>query len=159
MSGKRELEADADEGGKRARVEAARNEYAGFRVPRRGWRPEVVDASMAPEEFYRRFVATRTPVVVRGHLRDAEWQGARWNDEHLKRRAGDARVMVERKGANGGFGSGQPKVAMRFGELLDRLAGGETGLYLTTQPEDEEEDEEDEEEVLEDEAAADGKPL
>ena len=46
---------------------------------------------------------------------------------------GSARVQVEQRGSEGeGFGKGR-KVAMSFRQALQRMAGGDTSLYLTTQ--------------------------
>ena len=51
---------------------------------------------ITPEEFYSRFVAQRKPVLLEATLTDSSWHApARWTNEHLAARAGDALLQVE----------------------------------------------------------------
>jgi Cupin-like domain len=129
-----------------------KHEYEGYTVPCSSSLTEtatkidtlerVSAASISPDDFFHRFVVARKPCIVYGELTDSEWKNtlSNWRDnDYLKKRAGDVTVMVEKKGAAGYFGTGQPKIPMKFGELLDQLADkGDSGLYLTTQPETDE---------------------
>ena len=87
---------------------------------------------LTPATFFARFVRTRTPVLVRGL--PPELAGRADLVEQLRAAAADVPVQVEERRCSEGraFGRGC-KVAMRFGELVDRIEGGETRLYLTTQ--------------------------
>ena len=37
------------------------NKYEGFKVPFNGWKLDVVSPSISPEEFFKKYIATRTP--------------------------------------------------------------------------------------------------
>lgn len=69
-------------------------------------------------------------------LRQCAVSGAafgQWTDEHLQAQAGDVLVDVEvREDAAQRFGRGR-KVRMPLRRLLERIAGGDTSLYMTTQ--------------------------
>lgn len=50
-------------------------EYTGF-VPPAGWSPTRVSIDkLDPKAFFNKYVATRTPVVITGHIKDPEWKG------------------------------------------------------------------------------------
>jgi len=39
---------------------------------------DVVDSAIDPKEFFTKYVQTRTPVVIKGLIRDEEFQASRW---------------------------------------------------------------------------------
>ncbi|KAF5838459.1 cupin-like domain-containing protein [Dunaliella salina] len=84
--------------------------------------------------FWNCYVSQRKPVLLDGHLMDADWKAtAKWDDAYLFKHAGDARVMVEqRDGPGGSYGQGR-RVPMAFKDLLQRMREGDDTLYLTTQ--------------------------
>lgn len=141
---RREAPAAGDAGvtssSKRQRVDAAApatsvNAYAGFEVPHADFQLERVRVGdVTPESFFARFVATRTPVVLEGVIPDAAFTApAKWTNEYLAQRAGDARLAVERRAATSEkFGRGI-EVPMQFKELLALIAAGDEMHYLTTQ--------------------------
>ena len=82
--------------------------------------------------FFERFVATRTPVIVRGGVH-RETMAVLTDDAALEAAAGDCQLQVEvRAGAADAFGKGNRR-RMRFGALLRKVAQGATQYYLTTQ--------------------------
>lgn len=92
-------------------------------------------SSVAPEAFFRDYIAARKPVIIRGHLSESEgWKGTKlWTNEYLKAKAGDAPLKVEkREGPSDRFGQGK-EVDMTFGEFLEEFEAGNENLYLTTQ--------------------------
>eukprot|EP01127_Copromyxa_protea_P019879 TRINITY_DN6540_c0_g1_i2.p1 TRINITY_DN6540_c0_g1~~TRINITY_DN6540_c0_g1_i2.p1 ORF type:complete len:573 (+),score=174.60 TRINITY_DN6540_c0_g1_i2:630-2348(+) len=107
-------------------------EYKGF-VPQAGWTPKrVAIGSLDSKSFFDKFVATRTPVVIVGHIDDPEWKGSKWDLSYLSKQAGDSIVDVEVKDETGAFGKGN-KVQMTFGEFLKGLKEGNQDTYITTQ--------------------------
>lgn len=61
------------------------NRYSGFTVSS-GWKPEVIEASsLSPEEFYEKYVKTRTPVILDGVKGLGDWKGASWIENDCKR--------------------------------------------------------------------------
>ena len=112
------------------------NEYIGYE-PVRGTKTEIarVDADISPCDFYRDYIATRRPVVIRGHLREATWRGNLWTNKYLTEKAGDVDVIVERRGSDkdADFGLTAPKVDMKYSEFLKEVVKGNGRLYLTTQ--------------------------
>ena len=110
-----------------------RNEYAGFRLHSAG-RLRAVSPTIGARRFYERFVATRTPVLVRGLLPELAQASQRWLNGGLERAAGGRRVSVELRGSTAEpFGRGN-RVEMSFASLLQTLASGDTSHYMTTQP-------------------------
>uniref|UniRef100_A0A0D3J6V2 Uncharacterized protein n=2 Tax=Emiliania huxleyi TaxID=2903 RepID=A0A0D3J6V2_EMIH1 len=100
--------------------------YAGHAPAGGSARVRSVDiGSLTPASFFARFVRTRTPVLVRGL--PPELAGRADLVEQLRAAAADEPVQVEERRCPEGraFGRGC-KVAMRFGELVDRIEGGET---------------------------------
>lgn len=120
------------------------NNYSGFR-PTPDWKIDRVDASsLMPQDFYKRFVATRTPVVLINISLDQfpVVSGQRLSPALLRKVAGDdVSIKVESRGTSGNFGSGQKRNQMTVAQLLDQLEGGNEDLYLTTQYTDPEEEE------------------
>jgi len=90
-----------------------------------------VDASISPQEFYTRFVSSRTPVLIEGHITDKDWQVNKWTTEYLEQTAGHSIIQVERK-KNGTFGNGIHE-SMTMHEFLSLLKSGDDSCYLTTQ--------------------------
>jgi hypothetical protein len=105
-------------------------------------------AALTPEQFFRRYVAARRPVVLGAQLpadrAAGAWRGLdRWTDAYLAASAAAGQtVQVETRedGERGRFGLGR-EVSMPFGELLEQLGAGATHLYLTTQDQGEDGDE------------------
>ncbi|ORZ39983.1 cupin-like domain-domain-containing protein [Catenaria anguillulae PL171] len=124
------------------------NDYTGFHPPSSSWTlPRIPATSLTASDFFTRFIATRTPCVLTTSGTDAapEWTRTlltQWQSlKYLRSRAGDQKVMVEEAGQPGVFGTSKPRVPSTFGAFLDRVEGGDTGVYLTTQyakPEDDE---------------------
>ncbi|MES1915290.1 MAG: hypothetical protein MHM6MM_007261 [Cercozoa sp. M6MM] len=119
----------------------ARGEYLGFR-PTAGWQPERVAAcTVSAREFFDKYVATRTPVILVGGPDDADFKYDVLRDMNaLKKAAADAVVEVEKRGSQKhDFGGGDStKIKMKFGDLLDALQGQNDSkdaslLYMTTQ--------------------------
>ncbi|GBF92068.1 hypothetical protein Rsub_04415 [Raphidocelis subcapitata] len=80
--------------------------------------------------LWKGYVSQRKPVLIKGV--PGSW-GAEITDNLLIREAGKAKVLVEvREGARGTYGLGR-KAPMRFGDFVRRAAGGDGGLYLSTQ--------------------------
>jgi ribosomal protein L16 Arg81 hydroxylase len=111
------------------------NHYTGFRVSAQ-WSVERISATISPEEFFSKYIAPRKPVILTSHIRDTEWKASLWSNEYLKKKAGTSKIKVEKKDKNGNYGTGQEKLVMTFGELLDKLRAGCNDLYLTTQYDD-----------------------
>ena len=93
----------------------------------------------AAAAFFNEYIALRKPVLIKGHLPEAEWKGGvKWMEKgYLKEKAGGAMVTVEtRKSKEEKFGQGH-ETRMPFAQFLAALEEeeGEEGekLYLTTQ--------------------------
>ncbi|RLN14184.1 hypothetical protein BBO99_00003278 [Phytophthora kernoviae] len=111
------------------------NEYKGYELP------EIINSiervsigDVNPEEFFAKYVCTRTPVILTGFLQDLEFTApAKWSNERLIELAGDTKLTVERRGdINEKFGKGIA-VEMPFRELLKLIDAGDEMHYLTTQ--------------------------
>eukprot|EP00457_Paulinella_chromatophora_P005772 gb/GEZN01005789.1/.p1 GENE.gb/GEZN01005789.1/~~gb/GEZN01005789.1/.p1 ORF type:complete len:559 (-),score=100.58 gb/GEZN01005789.1/:76-1728(-) len=112
-----------------------KNTYAGFQLPAQAsWSCAVVPASISPDVFFAKFVATRTPCIIDGFLTDDQWHAERWTNSYLSEKAGHAKLMVEQRDQQvTSFGRGR-KVPMTFSKLLDKLQAGDEQYYVTTQP-------------------------
>ncbi|ETM50114.1 hypothetical protein L914_05821 [Phytophthora nicotianae] len=113
------------------------NEYKGYKVPEDNFTIERIPVdSVTPEEFFAKYVCTRTPVVLTGFLRDEEFTAPnKWSssNDRLIELAGDTKLTVERRGdVNEKFGKGIA-VEMPFRDLLKLIASGDEMHYLTTQ--------------------------
>lgn len=117
---------------------------------------DVVDSAIDPKEFFVQYVQTRTPVVIKGLIRDKGFQASRWvcasqhvsllfeahlgrlkktDLEYLSKKAGHVTVRVEPIHLESKqFGTDAERVEMKFSEFLDGLEqeDGEW-RYLTTQ--------------------------
>ncbi|CAI5736689.1 unnamed protein product [Peronospora destructor] len=113
------------------------NEYKGFNLPNDNFAIERISVdSVTPEEFFAKFVCTRTPVILTGYLQDEEFTApSKWSktDDRLIELAGNTKLTVERRGdIHDKFGKGIA-VEMSFRELLNLIASGDEMHYLTTQ--------------------------
>ncbi|GMH42361.1 hypothetical protein BSKO_10280 [Bryopsis sp. KO-2023] len=90
---------------------------------------------LTPEDLWKDFISTRTPVLIKGHIKDDAWSvPKRWKENaYLNEKAGNVTVKVEKRGgAKEKFGKGR-KMAMNFGEFLGEIAEGDETLYLSPQ--------------------------
>ncbi|TMW63516.1 hypothetical protein Poli38472_002457 [Pythium oligandrum] len=134
--------AEAAQSNKRARVEenAVKDEvkvnlYTGFEVPVEGFQVERISIhDITPEDFFKRYVATRTPVVLQGFITDAKFTAPqKWTNEYLRETAGDESLKVEeRSKVTEKFGRGV-EVDMQFKDMLRLIEEGDEMHYLTTQ--------------------------
>lgn len=92
---------------------------------------DTVSSSISPQDFYERFVSTRTPALIKGHITDQEWQANKWTLEYLTVVAGESQIQIERK-TNGTFGNGIHET-MTTHQFLSHLQNGDETYYLTTQ--------------------------
>lgn len=76
--------------------------YKGF-VPHKGWSPEIVPPTISPEDFFMKYVATRTPVIFSGFFLGIE---SDWSLSNLDTKAGQHTVDVEIRDKSGNFGKG-----------------------------------------------------
>ena len=92
----------------------------------------LVSNNISPQLFYDKYVSTRQPVLIEGHLIDKEWQASnKWTLNYLKDKTGNQLVQVERK-TGVSFGKGSQE-SMSMNELIHSILKGEDTLYLTTQ--------------------------
>ena len=113
-------------------------------------------SSLTPEEFFDRYVATRTPVVLVGyvfrkipfwgflflmlhpavsrHPSVAQgWRGNQWSNDYLREKCAGAEPKVEiRSDLLDTFGQSR-EVLMPFSAVVDRLEAGDPLFYMTTQ--------------------------
>ncbi|GMF20949.1 unnamed protein product [Phytophthora fragariaefolia] len=113
------------------------NEYQGYSLPEDNSAIERIPiSSVTPEQFFAKYICTRTPVVLTGFLQDEYFTApTKWStsDDRLVELAGDTKLTVERRGdVNEKFGKGIA-VEMPFRELLQLIASGDEMHYLTTQ--------------------------
>jgi hypothetical protein len=117
---------------------------------------DIIDSAIDPKEFFTKYVQTRTPVVIRGLIRDEAFQASRWvrvppyvflpSETHpdvwkktdlgyLSEKAGHETVQVEPiHPESKQFGTDVDRFEVKFSEFLDGLKqeDGEW-KYLTTQ--------------------------
>ena len=117
---------------------------------------DVVDSTIDPKEFFVKYVKTRTPVVIRGLIRDEGFQVSLWvctlpqcsppgethlrrlektDLEYLSKKAGHVMVQVEPiHPESKQFGTDIERIDMKFSEFLEGLKREDGELrYLTTQ--------------------------
>lgn len=133
----------------RVSVEEKLNEYNGWNVPSNGYTIPKVDASdLDPESFYHQYVRQRRPVIIKGLFKSITTSSSSSNDvpkhkesgleqwksfDYLKKKAGDEKVMVEKRpNQDESFGQGN-EIPMSFAEFLDLISNGDVMHYLTTQ--------------------------
>ncbi|KAI9216861.1 cupin-like domain-containing protein, partial [Blastocladiella britannica] len=112
------------------------NRYSGFHPPSADWKlPRIRADTPDPQEFYEKYIATRTPCVLT-HGSATPWAKgvfANWSSlAYLKEKAGNENIMVEEAGAPGLFGTSRPRIPTTFGAFLDALPTSPQ-VYLTTQ--------------------------
>ena len=121
----------------RVSVEKKLNEYNGWNVPSKGYTIPKVDASdLDPESFYHQYVRRRRPVIIKGLFKSITSSSSssdvqkhkesgleQWKSfEYLKKKAGDEKVMVEkRSNQDESFGQGN-EIPMIFAEFLDLIS-------------------------------------
>lgn len=115
---------------------------------------DVVDSAIDPKEFFEKYVQTRTPVVLKGLIRDEGFHASRWvrtprfpifrdssrcfkktDLDYLSGKAGHVTVQVEPiHPESKQFGTDVERVEVKFSEFLDGLKqADEEWSYLTTQ--------------------------
>jgi len=110
----------------------------GFRIPSPEWRVDRVSiADITPEQFYEKYILTRTPCILTGVLDLKEFKCKNWTIEYLREVAGDTTVRVERrKDTKSMYGRSAPREPMLFKDFLAQIESGAQDLYLTSQTED-----------------------
>eukprot|EP01033_Poteriospumella_lacustris_P013655 gene13655-9782_t len=97
---------------------------------------DQISPSIAPSEFFSKYVASRTPVVFNGFITDAEWKVSKesWSYDNLIRRTpDDMTVKIEYRDNDADrFGLGKEKT-VPFHEFITDIANDATNLYMTTQ--------------------------
>lgn len=98
---------------------------------------DIISASdISPEDFFQKYIATRTPVVLKGPLPDKEWQvsGSRWTNSYLRANTPpDLEVKVEHRDyVQETFGQGK-EMWLKFHSFLDEIDSGSQNWYLSTQ--------------------------
>lgn len=92
--------------------------------------------SVSPEDFFSKYISTRTPVKFSDHLTDEAWKVSkeRWNHAYLKEQCPKGmKLKVEhRANSEGRYGQAQEQ-QMLFHDFLDAIDKGCDTLYLTTQ--------------------------
>lgn len=111
------------------------NTYSGATVDKSHRIAELSDVEarrISATEFFRRFVATRMPVILRAPLAELHGFPSEWWMRPSER-AGQVEVEVEcRNNDNERFGHGN-KQRMGYADLVRKLREGSTRYYLTTQ--------------------------
>ena len=92
---------------------------------------EALIQNLSSELLFERFVASRIPVKIIGHISDENWMGDKWTNSSLRQHCGTRSVKVEYR-KNGRFGQGCEE-NMKFSEFLDSLERGDNKYYLSTQ--------------------------
>ena len=108
------------------------SEYAGNTAVRCIERISAKDIS--PEDFFDKYISTRTPVIFTDELPDDEWKASSWTNDYLEQKCGSCQVKVEVKKTDQAprFGLGNEK-STKFSTFLQSIKKGEGDLYLTTQ--------------------------
>ncbi|KAN0065865.1 hypothetical protein ACQY0O_000996 [Thecaphora frezii] len=99
-----------------------------------------ISNSITRDEMWNRYISKRRPVVIQGHLPDADWKGHRWTDlEYLRSTAGNVPVKIEPIHPTAGhFGTSVQRKTVLFSEFIDILKDPTQAgkWYLTTQYDD-----------------------
>jgi hypothetical protein len=143
ITGKRSEEGNDDnlEHRKRQKINGSANEprtrYSGWTVPTNDYTLEKVNAKdLTPELFYQKYIRQRRPVIVCGSLVTIASAGKleNWKSiDYLKSKAGDEKVVVEKRSSkNDSFGKGN-EISMKFHAFLDLISKGDSMHYMTTQ--------------------------
>ena len=83
------------------------NLYNGFIPKSSNWKPTKIDADIDPQEFFEKYIKTRTPVLFKDTLKDEEWKVNKWNDlKYLDEKSSNCVIQLEKK-ENGQFGKGK----------------------------------------------------
>ncbi|CAA21875.2 histone demethylase Jmj4 [Schizosaccharomyces pombe] len=109
--------------------------YKGY-SPKHGDKVPVLQNlnDLTPKDFYDKFIATRTPVIIKSSLPESDWKGYLWQQQdYLLSKIGDIVCKVEPiDPVSGTFGQGMSRNEMSIKEFFQKLKNGER-LYLTTQ--------------------------
>lgn len=106
--------------------------YTGYASSNGSVQIDIIDASIAALDFWKKYIYSRRPVIIRGGLTDEKFEHAHWAPSALDAAAGTAQVYIEsRDAASKTFGTGK-KALMPLSAFL--RARGNASLYLTTQP-------------------------
>ena len=103
---------------------------------------DKISSTTSENVFLQSHVLARKPAVFDSIPTDLE-SVTKWRDlDHLRSRAGENMLMVERLDeTRNQYGSGLPRVEMRFSDFLDELQNSQKlTLYLTTQYEADEDE-------------------
>jgi ribosomal protein L16 Arg81 hydroxylase len=94
------------------------------------------DTNLSPKSFFRKYISTRTPVLINGQLSDLEWKVKdKWTNNYFREKVPkEEELKIEfRKADVDSFGKGNEK-KMSFHHFLDRIdQRKDENLYLTTQ--------------------------
>ena len=116
------------------------NQYTGYKIVQKNEALESISSNIPPKQFFKEFVKTRRPCIIKGGLTDNNWKGSEWNNAHLDAVAGASDVRLERRRAEGDEGSESggdfgysTYDVVKFHDFLLGLEGGSGSHYLTTQ--------------------------
>ncbi|SCU96186.1 LAMI_0F05556g1_1 [Lachancea mirantina] len=93
---------------------------------------DIPETEKEIQEFYEEFVIPRRPCKINGVVNPEVFLSQLTPEKMATTLDADEVVQVERK-VDGGFGSGEKRLKMKFGDLLQEMERGNTNLYLTTQ--------------------------
>jgi hypothetical protein len=129
---------------------SAVNGYRGYTFPEEE-RPVLdrVEPTMAPTEFFTRYVSPRRPCILTGLPSGVNGKSLQVTPDTLVEVAGDCQVQVERRpDAHQNFGQNRTperQVVWTVKDLVERLRGPDRELYyLSTQHQEADDDEEEE---------------
>ncbi|CUS20828.1 LAQU0S01e15544g1_1 [Lachancea quebecensis] len=111
------------------------NNYTGYCPDPESVTVDEIDVPSSKEEidlFYKNYVLMRRPCKLKG-VSSKEVLLDPLSPLNITKTLPEQTILqVERK-VQGGFGSGEKRLKMSLGELMDRLKDGDDQLYLTTQ--------------------------
>ncbi|SCU82209.1 LAFA_0C09802g1_1 [Lachancea sp. 'fantastica'] len=135
--GKRPIGSDPQTNFKRSETltEAIKNEYTNYCPSTKIETIDVLELPDTPERierFLKDYVIARKPCKINGVI-GGELFSKKLHPQHITSIFPKEQILqVERK-VDGGFGSGEKRLHMSFGDFMSRLKMGESDLYLTTQ--------------------------
>lgn len=89
----------------------------------------IKSISLNPQQFFEKYVQSRTPVLFSDRPDELE-KVKKWNNSYLLKKCGAAKIKVERREEGGGYGKGNEEKTT-FKKFLQTVQEGHT--YLTTQ--------------------------
>ncbi|KAG5418612.1 hypothetical protein I9W82_004140 [Candida metapsilosis] len=134
------------------------NQYTGYTIPSSTTTVPTIDLSssqITPKDFFDTYISKRKPVKLVNNTDSKKDSFIDIDKFKLKNiqttlNYNDEFLQVEEM-FQGGFGSGQKRIDMMFGDLVEEFKNGGRELYLTTQYDREGEDDKEDEEVEEEE--------